>query len=282
MLSDSAWQRLRHLDPRAAERDERRRPAEGKAAKAVKPSQEERLARMDLRELARHFGTDKWGGHRYAPHYQRHLEHLKEERFTLFEIGIGGYAREKQGGASLRMWKAFFPNAQIVGLDIEDKSFVEQDRIRAYRGSQADSSLIRTIVEDSERMMVVVDDGSHRPEHIRATFEALIPLLPDGAIYCIEDLQTSYWPEWGGSEDREDPDTSMGLVKSLVDGLNYEEFIEEPYIPSYTDKHVVAVHCYHNLVVIEKGRNEEGTKKRTILRDRYVDAPAPSPGGSAA
>jgi hypothetical protein len=26
----------------------------------------------------------------------------------------------------------------------------------------------------------------------------------------------------------------------------------------YADSHVVAVHCYHNLVIIEKGRNADG------------------------
>ncbi|UUZ57759.1 hypothetical protein [Nocardioides sp. B-3] len=27
---------------------------------------------LDLTELAVEFGTDKWGVHRYTPHYQRH------------------------------------------------------------------------------------------------------------------------------------------------------------------------------------------------------------------
>ena len=48
----------------------------------------------------------------------------------VLELGIGGYARERQGGASLKMWKWFFPRAQIVGVDIEDKSFVDEPRIR--------------------------------------------------------------------------------------------------------------------------------------------------------
>jgi hypothetical protein len=34
------------------------------------------------------------------------------------------------------------------------------------------------------------------------------------------------------------------------------------------------VHCFHNLVVIRKGRNDEGTRKREILRQRYDSAPA--------
>ena len=262
-LSDEAWQRLRGL---------------GSAARIGAPEptpqqlRRERLAAMDLTELATEFRTDKWGIHRYTPHYQRHLESLRDERFTLLEIGIGGYARERQGGASLRMWKHFFPQAQIVGLDIEDKSFVDQRRIRTYQGSQVDEGLLRRVVEEAEDLRVVIDDGSHRPEHIRETFRVLFPLLPAGGIYAIEDTQTSYWPEWGGSEDLHDPATTMGLVKDLLDGLNFEEYVDEAYAPSYTDLNVVGVHAYHNLVVIEKGDNREGTNRRSVLRKRYESA----------
>jgi hypothetical protein len=156
------------------------------------------LQNMDLTELAVHFKTDKWGTHRYTQHYQRHLEQWRNDSFVLLEIGIGGYSRAGQGGASLRMWKHFFPKAQIIGLDIEDKSFVNEDRIRAYRGSQVDKAILRKIVGEAGSVRVIVDDGSHRPEHIRETFALAYPLLEQGGIYIIEDTQTSYWPEWGG------------------------------------------------------------------------------------
>lgn len=228
------------------------------------------LRRMDLTDLAIEFKTDKWGSHRYTPHYQTHLGRWRNERFTLLEIGIGGYAREGAGGASLRMWKQFFPNAQIVGLDIEDKSFVDEDRIRSYRGSQTDEALLRRIVEDHGSIRVVIDDGSHRPAHIRETFRILFPLIEPEGIYVIEDTQTSYWPEWGGSEDRHDRTTSMALIKDLVDGLNYEEFVDESYQPTYSDMHVTEVHAYHNLAFMQKGKNVEGTRRRKILRKRYA------------
>ena len=38
-----------------------------------------RLRAMSLTELAEEFGTDKWGVHRYTPHYERHLQHLRGE-----------------------------------------------------------------------------------------------------------------------------------------------------------------------------------------------------------
>ena len=215
---------------------------------------------MNLTELARHFKTDKAGAHHYTQHYERHLGHLRERSFTLLEIGIGGYKRPRQGGASLRMWKHFFPKAQIVGLDIEDKSFVERPRIKVYQGSQTDEQLLVQIAEECGGIKVVIDDGSHRPEHIRETFRILFPLLEDDGIYVIEDTQTSYWPKWGGSTDLHSRETTMALAKDLLDGLNYEEF-EGEYEPSYSDQHVVGLHAYHNLVIIEKGSNNEGSTR---------------------
>lgn len=228
------------------------------------------LPASSLSALAVRYGSDKWGQHWYTRHYERHLEHLRHERFTLLEIGIGGYSRPRAGGASLRMWQAYFPRARILGLDVEDKSFLDGGRIRTYQGSQTDRELLRRIVAEAGGVRVVVDDGSHRPAHVRDSFEILFPLLEAGGIYAIEDTQTSYWPEFGGSEDRDDPTTTMALVKVLIDGLNYEEYVDESYEPTYTDLNVVAVHAYHNLVLIEKGRNAEGTNRRRILRRRYA------------
>ena len=249
------WARARRLAPPVP----RPEPTPAQARRA-------RLLAMDLTELAQHFGTDKWGAHRYTPHYERHLGHLRDTEFSLLEIGIGGAARDREGGASLKTWRWFFPKAQIVGLDVFDKSFLDTPRITTHQGSQVDPEALRTIIDRHGAPLVVIDDGSHFSEHIRETFALLFPQLPDGAIYVIEDTQTSYWPLWGGSADRHDRNTSMALVKDLVDGLNYEEYVDEAYQPSYSDTHVVGVHCYHNLVFIEKGENREGTSKVSTLR----------------
>ena len=63
----------------------------------------------------------------------------------------------------------------------------------------------------------------------------------------------------------------MAMVKRLVDGLNFEEFLDETYEPTYTDLNVRAVHCYDNLVVIEKGDNREGSNKRQTNRTWYAE-----------
>ena len=42
------------------------------------PADDRPLKERDLTALATHFGTDKWGVHRYTPHYERHLQHLRD------------------------------------------------------------------------------------------------------------------------------------------------------------------------------------------------------------
>ena len=90
------------------------------SAQNAKVERRRRLLASDLTELAIEFRTDKWGVHRYTPHYERHLQHLRRESFTLLELGIGGYKKRRRSGASMKMWRWFFPKATIVQGDAYD------------------------------------------------------------------------------------------------------------------------------------------------------------------
>ncbi len=80
-----------------------------------------RFLQSNLPALATLFGTDKWGVHRYAQHYQTHFKAFRSRLINLLEIGVGGNDNPRLGGASLRMWKPFFPKGKIYGIDIFDK-----------------------------------------------------------------------------------------------------------------------------------------------------------------
>lgn len=211
----------------------------------------------NLIELAQFFGTDKWGLHWYAQHYQRHFQHLRHKKMVVMEIGIGGYENAYAGGESLRTWKYFFPNSLIVGIDLHEKR-IHEDRIRVFQGSQADEAFLRRVVAEVGRPDIVIDDGSHLNAHILESFRVLFPLLQDDGIYVAEDLQTSYWPTWGGAErDYNRTDTAMGYFKSLVDGLNHCEYVIPGYQPTYHDLNIVAMHFYHSMAFMQKGANNE-------------------------
>jgi hypothetical protein len=212
----------------------------------------------DLCTLARLYGSDKWGAHWYAKHYQNHFAHLRKNAMNILEVGIGGYDVPEEGGASLRMWKAYFPNSQIFGLDICDKSPHDEDRIKTFKGSQVDLKFLDEVCQSTGTLDIVIDDGSHLNEHVLTTFAHLFPQLAPNGIYVVEDTQTSYWPNFkGSSENLGDTRTSMGFFKSLIDCLNHMEFSIENYSPTYYDRHIVGMHFYHNLVFIQKGDNNE-------------------------
>jgi hypothetical protein len=217
----------------------------------------------DCVKLSAIFGSDKWGDHWYAQHYNRHFLPLRMKRLTIVEIGVGGYGDPNDGGASLRLWKRFFPRGKIVGIDIYDKHAIEEHRIKTYQGRQEDPVFLQGVVAEIGRPDIVIDDGSHRNDHVIATFQVLFPLLKDNGIYVVEDMQTSYLPSFGGRPGRTmGEQTTMGFFRSLTDGLNYSEYLVSGDTPSYLDQHIVSMHFYHNLVFIYKGLNDEASSNR--------------------
>lgn len=206
----------------------------------------------DLKMLATIYGTDKWNRHWYAQHYEDLFHKIRRKRINLLEIGIGGDENPRQGGRSLRMWRAYFPKGRIFGIDIYDKSAHNGARIRTFRGSQADPEFLDAVVREIGRINVIVDDGSHINSHMIFTFQHLFPYLAGGGTYAVEDTQTSYWKEYGGDENGgNNPATAMGYFKSLADGLNWRDF-RNGHSPSYFNLHIESIAFYHNLIVVKK------------------------------
>ena len=46
---------------------------------------------------------------------------------------------------------------------------------------------------------VIIDDGSHDPEDMMLGFDIMFPLLKEGGLYILEDVETSYWNRPGSS-----------------------------------------------------------------------------------
>jgi demethylmacrocin O-methyltransferase len=212
----------------------------------------------DLKKLAILNSTDKWGRHWYCMHYEKLFAPIRKQRLKILEIGVGGYSNVRRGGASLRMWKHYFPNSLIYALDIHDKKALEERRIKIFQGDQSDTKFLSDTFAPLAPLDVIIDDGSHQSAHVIASFTALFPLLADGGIYAVEDTCTSYWPEFGGdSADLDRKDTLMNFFKSLTDGLNYQEINRPAYVPSSLDRTINSIHFYHNLIFVFKGANDE-------------------------
>ena|SRR5579862_4822425 len=142
--------------------------------------------RRSLDELGIAAGTGKCSLQQdYLRHYETALERFRDKHINVIEIGIGG-------GASLRMWENYFSRATIVGIDINPSyRRYATERTKIEIGSQGDLSFLSAVVERYPPT-VIIDDGSHRADHIRLTFEHLFPQLAPGGIYAIEDLHVHF------------------------------------------------------------------------------------------
>jgi hypothetical protein len=71
----------------------------------------------------------------------------------------------------------------------------------------------------------------------------------------------------------------MNFLKGLADAINYREFgRDRNWQPHPLGPHIVAMHCYHNLVFVQKGRNDEPSKLFDRPESGLPGAPGADPG----
>ena len=143
-----------------------------------------------LCKLAEKYGTDKGHPHQYTPVYFEELASHALAVSNVLEIGICTTRNIKNGrtGASLYMWREFFPNAMINGVDIDPASMVTDARIRSFLGNSTNKDAMAAIMRSVGTPQVIVDDGSHDPADQIKTARILLPYLPKGGWYFIEDV----------------------------------------------------------------------------------------------
>jgi 23S rRNA U2552 (ribose-2'-O)-methylase RlmE/FtsJ len=101
-------------------------------------------------------------------------------------------------GASLRAFRDFLPNAEIIGADIDRTTLFEEERIRTHFVDQTDTSslaaLSRTL--DDRPFDLIIDDGLHSPSANIATLTIALKLLKPNGHVVIEDIPESSLPIW--------------------------------------------------------------------------------------
>lgn len=141
-----------------------------------------------LNEIGVKYGADKSSiFHNYLDFYQ---EQLPDRDFSgrLLEIGV-------MDGLSMKMWREYYPNAEIVGMDIKDMSFMHNDdwqvpdSVQLVQGNATKAKDTKPL----GHFDIIIDDGSHFWADQQKSFELLYySQLNEGGIYIIEDLWTSH------------------------------------------------------------------------------------------
>jgi GR25 family glycosyltransferase involved in LPS biosynthesis len=143
--------------------------------------------------------TDKNTTHSYFTLYNELFNPIREQCKNILEIGIGNF--HYKNGGSLILWKMFFKNAMIHGVDIISENMVydiilKDDNIKTYTNSNAyDTNFIEKFREKNLLFDIIIDDGPHTLETQCKCIELYCDLLSENGILVIEDVQDISWTE---------------------------------------------------------------------------------------
>jgi len=154
------------------------------------------------------YDTDKISAG-YDIAYEEAFRNIRDEVRLVFEIGVNR-------GGSVRAFKEYFPNALIVGLEINGHCYFEEDRIKIEIGDATDGDFIQKILKTHGCPDIVVDDGSHFSNHIKASFKLLHPYTKGG--YVIEDLGTQTSKYENGFYVKDGVPATI-IIKSMIEEL---------------------------------------------------------------
>lgn len=162
-----------------------------------------------LKEVWTKHQTDKVT-HWYLDFYEEILKDIEVK--SLLEIGVAKWA-------SIKMWREYFPDANIIWIDIRKPLDIEWCTI-----IQADIMQPFIYKLPIQSFDIIIDDGGHMVSQQKKAFNDLWDTLNPGGIYIMEDIFTSFGETWID----ETPTTYDYLIEFCkTNNLKYKELIPE-------------------------------------------------------
>tara|TARA_B100001121_G_scaffold225071_1_gene198277 strand:+ start:896 stop:1693 length:798 start_codon:yes stop_codon:yes gene_type:complete len=162
-----------------------------------------------LTNLCEKYNSDKGGnkspffeaGNNYSDFYYQIFNKNRFIYKKIFECGIGtnnnilesNMTLNGKPGASLRVWKEFFPNAEIYGADIDKNILFSENRINTFYVDQFNTKSIMEMWSDikQENFDLIIDDGAHFFDANINLYENSFLKLKKSGMYVIEDIRLS-------------------------------------------------------------------------------------------
>ncbi|MFZ5951177.1 MAG: discoidin domain-containing protein [Candidatus Rifleibacteriota bacterium] len=181
-----------------------------------------------LKALGAKYGTDKVS-HGFCDIYEKAFAHMRPKVTKILELGVFF-------GASLCMWRDWFPNAVIHGADhftgyqgnghifADADRFLNEvkqgihERIKVHELDQSKKEALENFAGDHLQgsFDLILDDASHLMLDQQQTLGALFRLVKPGGYFVIEDLQSSYSSDY--DIDLESNNTTLSMIEHALAG----------------------------------------------------------------
>ena len=135
------------------------------------------------------YNTDKYA-HGFIDVYEPYFNEVSNSKHIL-EIGV-------YYGGSLKYLSDKFKDGNIYGIDIEDKTQYDAERVKTYIVNQEDRDALNRFLEETDvEFDIIIDDGGHTMKQQQVSLGTLFKRLKKGGIYILEDLHTSRLENFG-------------------------------------------------------------------------------------
>ena len=135
------------------------------------------------------YNTDKYA-HGFIDVYEPYFNEVSNSKHIL-EIGV-------YYGGSLKYLSDKFKDGNIYGIDIEDKTQYDGERVKTYIVNQEDRDSLNGFLKEVDvEFDIIIDDGGHTMKQQQISFGILFKRLKKGGIYILEDLHTSRIENFG-------------------------------------------------------------------------------------
>lgn len=140
---------------------------------------------MSIKQFEHLHGTDKFTLGYVDTFYDSLFVPIKDSVTAVLEIGI-------QYGPSIKLWRDFFPNAQIYGADIGKLVDLSgEDRITTYYGDAYTKVFANAFADD--KFDIVIDDGPHTYESMVFFLQNYLTKVKPGGYLVVEDIIDCSW-----------------------------------------------------------------------------------------
>lgn len=201
---------------------------------------------------------------------------------TLLEIGA-------DNGKSMVAWAKYFPNAELIegvryGVATDSQKLACESvgltkgcpQIQIVDGDQNDYDFLKSLAGES--WDVIIDDGSHVPNHQIRSFFKLFPSVRPGGLYVVEDIETNYWKSpssvynqrfEGSGVGKDYPGNNIGLFIDLIMVMNrkYYAKIDRTILSAEIDDQIAAMMFVPNAILIFKKDSKFGMVGRPFSLD---------------
>ena len=181
----------------------------------------------------------------YFAVYDQLFERFKDKKnLTLVEIGV-------LNGGSLIMWREFFgPEARIIGIDASPTATTMRERgFEIYIGDQGCEASWRDFFSQVGSIDILIDDGGHTNKQQITTVASALPHINDGGLIIVEDIGTSYLPQYGNPSRY----SFMRFCERIVEKIQARSSLATAKINSFSES-VFSVNFYESMVCFHVDR----------------------------